>query len=98
MLELPLAVDFHVVLFVARRQPYRIVALAHREGSEEIPLSLGAIAAHLDDWIHHVVLREADAIAKALEQLANRRVPLVRADVGPFPDAVLGKQGDDLIG
>src|SRR5579872_3294499 len=98
MLELPLPVDLHVVLFITRREPYCVVALTHRERPEEIPLPLRTVAIHFDDRVHHVMLRKTNPIAKAFEKFANRRVPLVRADVGPFPDAVVGEQRDDVVG
>src|SRR5579859_5763265 len=81
MLELPLAVDFYVIVLVARGQPYGAITLAKRERPHEIPTALAAIAVHLDNRIHHVVLREADAFLEALEKRANRRMPRMASNL-----------------
>src|SRR5271170_8206907 len=88
MRELPLAVEFDVVIFVARAQPHRAIPAAHRERPDEIPDAGGAIAVHIDDRIHDVVLREADPFLESLEQLADRLMPLMPPDAGAFPDSV----------
>src|SRR6266851_440547 len=99
MLELPLPVDLDVVVLVARRQPYRPVTLAERERPHEIPAALRLVAIDLDNRVHHVMLREADPLLETLEQLANRRKPLMLPDgADALPDSVLGKQRRNLRG
>src|SRR5690348_2425883 len=97
MLKFPFAVDLYVIIFVPRSQPMGAVALAKREWPEEIPTSLRSLSAYLDDRIHHVVLRKADTIAKAFEQLAYRRLSAMRPLVGALPDAVFDEQRRDHI-
>src|SRR5271156_3500871 len=96
MRELPLAVELDVVVFVASAEPHCSVPAAHRERPEKVPDAGGAVAADLDDRIHHVVLREADALLEALEQFANRVMPLMPPDARAFPDAVGGEQPGDF--
>jgi hypothetical protein len=55
------------------------------------------IALYPDARIEDVVLREADALGEALEQLADLFVALGRADAGTFPDTVLRKDTDDAV-
>src|SRR5690242_19701021 len=97
MLEFPFTVDFYVVVFIAGRQPIGAVTLAKGEGPKEVPTCLGSVAINFNDRVHHIVLRESDPIAKALEQLANRRMSLVSSYVGALPDAVFGKQRRDHV-
>jgi hypothetical protein len=44
------------------------------------------------------VLREADSFLEALEQLADRVVPLMPPDAGALPDAVGREQCGDFLG
>src|SRR5260370_1924347 len=99
MLDLPLPVDLDVVVLVARRQPYRPVTLAERERPHEIPAALRLVPIDLDNRVHHVMLREADPLLETLEQLANRRMPLMLPDgADALPDSVLGKHRRNLRG
>src|SRR5262249_7632432 len=97
VLEFPFAPHPDIVLFVAGREPPRAIPLAEGERPQEIPDAGRAIAVDLDSRIHHIVLREADSIAKAFEQLPDRGMALMRADAIAFPDAVVREQLGDLI-
>src|SRR5262249_28091330 len=98
MLELPFAVDLYVIVFIAGCQPIGAVTLAKSERSHEIPARLCPIAVNFNDRVHHIVLREADTIAKALEQVANRRMALMGSDAGALPDPIFGKERRDHVG
>src|SRR5262249_48047519 len=56
VLDLPHAVLLHVVVVIARGQPFRLVAFAHRERDEEVPHCVRTLAVHVDDRVHHHVL------------------------------------------
>src|SRR5579862_3594953 len=98
MRELPLAVELDVVLLIACAEPHRAIPVTHRERSEEIPDAGRAIAADVDDRIHHVMLRETDSLLEALEKFANRVVSLMPPDAGAFPNAVRREQRGDFRG
>ena len=97
MLEFPLTVHLDIVVFVAGREPSGAIPFAEGEWSKEIPDASGVIAVDFDSWIHHIVLREADTIAKAFEQLADRGMAPMRADAIAFPHAIIREQFGDLI-
>src|SRR5262249_22751609 len=97
VLEFPLTLHLHIVVFVTGCEPPRAIPLAQREWPQEIPDAPGAIAVDLDSRIHHIVLREADSIAKAFKQLTDRGVARMRPDAIAFPDAIIREQLGDLI-
>jgi hypothetical protein len=97
MLELPGAVDLDVVVFVARRQPYRLIRLAQGEWPEKMPDAVGLVALHLDPRIEDIMLGKADPLVEAPKELPQLIVPFGQADALPFPDAVFRKNPDDPI-
>src|SRR5580693_2399948 len=98
MLELPFTVNLHVIVFIARRQPQRAIALAKREWPHEIPVALRPIPLHLNNGVHDVMLRETDPLLEALEQRPDGGVSLMTSDVGALPDAILDEQRRNLVG
>jgi hypothetical protein len=94
----PFAVDLDVVVVVIRSDPSHVITLARRVRAQEIPNGLGAIAVHPDNWVHSIMLAEADQFAQAREQLCDRSVALRNAEIlAAVPDAILGEERYDSL-
>ena len=68
MLELPCAIDFEVIVFVAGCDLHLALVFAESKGTKEIPGAVRFIAIHRNPRIEHVVLGETDAVGKTLEE------------------------------
>ncbi len=97
MLVLPLPIHLDVVVLVPAGDPARAVVLAKSERPQQIPGAFRPVAIDLDARVEDIVLREADQLLKALEQLANRVVTLGLAEIAALPDAVLDEDFRDSV-
>src|SRR6266704_5923041 len=97
MLELPFAVHFDIIVFVAHGGPLRLIILTKRKGAQKVPGGLCAVSINVDDRIHHHVLGEANELLEGLKQLANSGMALCFPEVSPFPYAVFDEQRRDAV-
>ena len=70
MLELPVPSNLDVIVLVTRRQPELLIVFTESEWAHEVPDALRLVARHFDARIEDIVLGEADALGKTLEQFA----------------------------
>ena len=98
MLILPLAVELDVVVLIAAGDPAGVVLLAESERPDQVPGAMRAVAVNLDLRIEDVMLREADELLKAREELPDGVVTLGLAEIAALPDTVARRRFADSIG
>ena len=97
MFELPFAVYFDIIVLVAHGSPFGLILFPKGKRPQKIPGHLGLISIDVHNRIHNHVLRKANKLLEALEQLADGGMALRFPKVAAFPNAVFDEQGGDGV-